>query len=386
MKVSFIIKSWSDDSDACLVGGSAKSPTKVVREVEKRLEVPFVTYFDGTTSTNDNYTYHRVRYAKLYLKTLVQTLVSTVSVYRSFRYSDIVQCHHPHFGLFSAILRRYFFRNRSFIVKAHGTAVPELRANGYTGVRQVLLYLNSVVHRWHDRFVLESADVVLCSSKYQELEMVNVYGVAQAKLRTIYNGYDSSYFFPCGESDSNSNSFLKDDSTLDIVFCGRVVPKKGASYAIAVASHLCELGYRVRLNLILGSEAYIEDTATLAEIRSAKTPQELSILEYFDLSESELANTIRASDFAIVPSRNYESIPSVVYEFAACGIPVFATYQWGIPEVLNSEYALTGDLVNDSSRILKTIHNVSTPSVSNIDRYSYGELVKEYIDVYRQLV
>jgi len=383
--ISFIIKSHLADDGAPLVGGSSKNPYRLVKYLSRRAKIARVIYFDGQHTGLEPYTAHRFRtpFLKLYFKTIYQNVVALPSVYRAFRDADIVQCHHPHFGMGAALLRKFVFRNKRLIVKAHGTAFPEVKANKYRGAKGAILALNAAAHRWHDRYVLKSADIVLCSSNFQRAEMTTIYRAAPDRVKTVYNGYDAEYL---------SRAAKNRDATgaRHFVFCGRVVPKKGALYAIALFGKLSRDRTDDRLTLVLGLKTEIEDVSTYAKICAAVAgDHRISVVH--GLTESELYSTFQRATVGFIPSVEYESIPTVLIEMMATGLPVFATNKWGVPELLPQHFGLSGELEEDCKMIGTFLGGAQIaapcrlPSGMHIDDLSYDSLVEKYLEIYRAI-
>lgn len=376
-RVSFMVKEWSDNDDACLVGGSAKSPFRVIKYLSGKCERQYVIHFYGKKSQDPRIVLCGGWKTKLFFKTLVQNFLAIRPVFKAFSESDVIQCHHPHFGLSAALMKRLVFPDKIFLVKAHGTALPELKSNAYEGVKGFILYLNARVHYWIDRLVLKCADKVICSSKYQEHEMTGLYRVAASKLITIYNGFDPEFFAHSRRLDPVRNRLV-------FGFCGRVVPKKNVLYCFDLCSAAANKGIEVELVLVLGEAGAIEDPRTYCLIKECMSRATFPVRLHHDLSEKAYASLLASCDIGLVPSRGYESIPSVIYEFSAAGVPVFATYDWGIPEILKQEYALTGNVEQDILKIC-SIHGERLSSlVNDVEYYSYQHLTDEYLRLYER--
>lgn len=386
MRVSFIIKSHLREDERELIGGASKNPYRLVKYISRLVTVPWLLYFQGGHSGNEAYKARCFSswFLKLYLKTFFQNLISARAVWRAFKESDLVQCHHPHYGLCAAILRKYVFRTKLLVIKAHGTAMPELLANNYSGIKGLVLWLNAWAHLIHDRYVLAQADVVLCSSRYQENEMASVYGIARNRLRCIYNGFDPEYVRPpaCVAGGLKSHKIF--------IFCGRVVPKKGIDYAIRLFQSVAGDDQEYRLKLLLGKSVDIEDANVYRRIRKA-VEEDPRIEIKHNVSEPDLYRCFACASVGLVTSRNYESIPTVVIEMLAAGLPVFATYLWGVPEILPEAFGLTGRLDVDQERIRRFISaGVSAESEAIVQKvraeFGYSVLVHEYLSLYESLI
>ncbi|MBL4806542.1 MAG: glycosyltransferase family 4 protein [Rhodobacteraceae bacterium] len=376
IKITFIIKQVPETDISPLVGGSAKAPYRMIKYLSNFVDVQKVIYFEGSKRKDANNIRVSVRFAKLYLKTILQNLLSARMVLKAFRESDVVQCHHPHYGFVAAFLKATFFKDTIFIVKAHGTALPELSANRYVGLKKLLLSASAWFHLHHDRYVLNKCDICLCSSDFQKNEMIEQYKMPPARILTIRNGYDPEFF--------STNEGARND---DVIVCARCVPKKGVEYAIELFNNFCKNNTTSSLNLVLGAKTHIEDPRTYKKIlKGVENNPRIRI--YHDLNEDALGSLMRNSKVGLIPSKHYESIPSVVYEMAASGLRILATYKWGIPEILNSNTQLTGNIQQDTVSLDALIRSDDS-NVGDLNRKisenSYAVLAHKYLDLYKEL-
>jgi glycosyltransferase involved in cell wall biosynthesis len=381
-KLSFIIKSHSRDDDAPLIGGASKNPYRLLKYLSRVMPIARVIYFEGDHGGRESYEAGRASgLFKLYAKTLWQNLSSAPAVLAAFRSSDIVQCHHPHYGLIAALLRRWFYRRVRFVIKAHGTAAPELAANRYAGLKGAILRLNAKLHLWHDRFVLARADAVLCSSEFQRQELVATYGISAERIHCLYNGYDPEHLA--------RHATEPNPGDIRLVLCGRVVPKKGILYAIELFEQLTQSRPDCELILVLGRQDAIEDPGTYRRIERAALEDSRIVIRH-GLTESDLYRLFATCTLGLVPSQNYESIPTVVIEMLAAGLPVFATYQWGIPEILPPQFGLCGDLQRDAETLRQYLSHPDPTAFGQLverirEHFAYPNLVRKYLALYERL-
>lgn len=386
MRVGFIMRAHPRHDTDCLVSGAVKNPYRLLRALNARVQVVGVVTeeararFDGGGYPVVS---RQVPGARLYVRTLLWNLVAFPAVVRLYRRADIVQCHHPHLGLGAALLRRSG-RPVALVVKAHGTAVPELVANRYGGARGALLRLNAAAHLRHDRWVLRSADRCVVSSDFQRQEMVDLYGVDPARLVRAYNGIDSAYVVRRTRAGADAVAGPR------FVFVGRVVPKKGYRQLAALYRGLRARFPDATLDLVLGHHDRVEDPTTLRLVAEELTTQP-GCRVHHDLDEPALFELLAGSDVGLVPSEGYESIPTVVLEMASTGLPVFATYRWGIPEVLPEEFGLGGDVEADVARIVSFVENElatwdSAAWARRFEPFHYDRLAGQYLDLYGELL
>jgi glycosyltransferase involved in cell wall biosynthesis len=365
-------------SGAAQVGGSAKSPYRLLKWLAPELDHVHVMAADGDQSSlppNCTGSVVRLRYARLFIRTLLQSAAIALHLMMHRNRYDVIQSHHPHLSAGIAVVKKLGLWRGIFILKAHGTAVPELKTNEHRGIRGVLLSLNAKILHYNDIIALRAADYVICSSRYQMAEMQEIYDVSRPKLVVIYNGYDPDIRAKAAGSGAGKSRRA--------VFCGRVVSKKNAPYAIALFRRLKALGILDGLDLVLGHKSRIENQEAYKAIKQA-IAGEPDITVHFDVSEENLYRLFSNADVGLVPSVGYESIPSVIYEIASCGTPVFATGQWGIPEVLPSKYHLDLNLESDAdriSRVLKSELDNATHAAWAQD-FRYDLMAARYTELY----
>jgi glycosyltransferase involved in cell wall biosynthesis len=384
-RILFILQELPAVPDRGQVGGAAKSPFRLLRYLAPALKEVRVIAFAGNSRTLPANCVARVfllSWAKLYLRTLLRNTVMIPEILRWSKKVQVIQCHHPHLGGAVALCKQLHLISTPFIVKAHGMALPEFESNEHTGIRYLILSMNSWIHAIHDRYVLRHADLVLCSSRFQLKEMVDVYRVDSARLRVIYNGFDPEVR-DCARKRSRKKDGGQQGKAM--VFCGRPVDKKNAQYAINIFECLQAEGSLQTLYLVLGQSRSIENPKVYdAIVRRVRSNGSIKLLH--DLPEEALYETLMAADVGIVPSLRYESIPSIIYEMAAAGLPVFATGQWGITEILREEFYLSGDLKRDSEaikRVIRENRGLGTEALKvPVETFGYNNLSSEYADIY----
>jgi glycosyltransferase involved in cell wall biosynthesis len=365
-----VIGSVPTVDDAPLVGGTAKAPYRILKYLLRRSDITVAGYyFNGPQNAGPNL--HRIGRlsAKLYFTTLLNELAILLN-WRKISSADVIQLHHPHYALVAGILNRLTGGRCKVIVKAHGTAIPELYSLKTVGLRGFILKFNGLLHLWHDRLALSFADIVLTSSDYQHNEMQRLYRVPKEKLRTVYNGYDPEYFR------FSATSFKKNKT---ILFVGRAVPKKNLGYVIELYSRVKALD--PEFNLVIVTSEAKEHPQTFRWLQ-----KKLSYVEDGQIvvrpDETKLAAIFAGASHFICPSVEYESIPSVIYEALASGCTVLSTLKWGIPEILPPHEGLAHELESDVNRIIAK--NDQPNHFSRISRFSYAALVESYVDLYKE--
>ena len=228
------------------------------------------------------------------------------------------------------------------VTTAHGTYLPETWADG-TGPSPAH-WLRRVAGRMSlriDRGAFQSSDAVIATSRYQRSEMLALYRVPAEKLVEIHNGVDLSLYEPEGPraelaiSRLTASGFEASDPV--VLFVGRLVPKKGLQHLVAAFPIILTAFPKARCLVVGGSRLLDTFGARLREMTSRA-----GIADRFvwlqDVPETEMPGIYRIADVAVAPSVSYESLPTVVLEAMACGVPVVATNGWGTPEALGVDH------------------------------------------------
>jgi len=396
MRIALLTQNFPAGRHQPIVSGAVKNPyylTRALIDLGVAVDVVSFDHPPAESASTDlalsSLTRVPGRGLKLFLRTLWFNAATLFHVRRLARRVDLIQSHHPDVCVQVALLKRLNLVKAPLVVKAHGTSLPEFESNRFRGLRGRLLALNSRVHLALHRFAFAQADLVLSSSAYQVRELVELYRVPPEKVRVVYNGADPDPEAVLGATDAAR----LDTGDTWLLFVGRVVRKKGADYFLELVEALGERLPDLRGLLVLGRSDQIEDRAWYREkIEPRAEPRRFTRL--FDVPDDSLQAVYRRCRALIVPSRDYESIPTVVYEAHAAGIPVYATYDWGIPEVVRPEYALSGDLASDVRKLAERLDD-SEPARDSAEpppsctyrpeRFTWRAIGRQYLDLYRGL-
>lgn len=218
------------------------------------------------------------------------------------------------------------------ITTGHGTNLPEADADGSFNLRQRLRTINARGILLIDRAAFRSSDGVVSVSEFQKTELAELYGVPGERIHIVHNGIDLEHY---GPSDTLPAADSSDGPV--ILFVGRLVPKKGLQYLIRAFGAISERHPGARCVVVGGSAAFDTYGGPLRALAA-----ECGVTDRFtwlgDVPESELPECFRRADVCAFPSEGYESLPTVVLEAMASGVPVVATRAWGTPEALGDDH------------------------------------------------
>ena len=188
---------------------------------------------------------------------------------------------------------------------AHPTYQHELLTEEYEkfGLRYPSTY--RVLHDKHLAEYAES-DYIMVASEFVERTMVNR-GIPASKLIRVHLGFDPARFCP-GE---------KTDNVFRVMYVGRITLQKGVQYLLQACSQL----NLPRSELVLVGE--IEPDA-----RSFLSAFEGTFRHVRYRPQADLAKFYHQASVLVLPSIQ-DGFGMVVYEAAACGLPVIVTENVG---------------------------------------------------------
>jgi glycosyltransferase involved in cell wall biosynthesis len=165
-----------------------------------------------------------------------------------------------------------------------------------------------------ERLLLARTDLILFESAYAQGVFARKIGRMAAMQRVVHNGVAASEFAP----------ITPDAGATDIVFVGELRAIKGVDVLLEAIGLLAARGRRVTATIV-GSgpdgSALVATSARLGLGDAVRFPGALPARQAFALGR-----------LVVVPSR-FESLPYVVLEAAAAGLPLITTRVGGIPEI-----------------------------------------------------
>lgn len=172
---------------------------------------------------------------------------------------------------------------------------------------------------------LRGADgvVTVSGDLYQR---VAEFGVAKDRLHVLYDGVDSTKFFPEPRIVCRKRLNLPLTQKM-ILFVGALLPVKGLDILLEACIRMRNNGLNFSCHLIGEGPMRAELTQRI----NAQGMQDVVIL-HGSLPHDQLPDWFRSANVFVLPSRS-EGVPCVLLEAAACGTSFVASNVGGIPEV-----------------------------------------------------
>lgn len=277
----------------------------------------------------------------------------------------------------------------------HGTYLPELHADiEEKNLKVFVSLISGKVQLYLDRWVMNSVDKAISVSDFQIEEMVSLYNIPEEKIVRIHNGVDLSSYHPDVERRKAARNDLNiDDEAPVVLFVGRLVVKKGVQFLIEAAPKIIERYPDVRFLIIGATEHFGPYKSSLIE-----QTKSMGIADHFiwkmDTSEDNLPKYFNASDVQAVPSINYESIPTVIFEGMASGLPVVLTDRWGVREQINGYGFFCKEKNSDqiAEKILTVLQKDSstismvTNARERVRQFDWHTITDQHLELYADFV
>ena len=215
-------------------------------------------------------------------------------------------------------------------------------------------------------------------------------GCEEHKIKVHHSGIDLYKFnFSIKKRDK--------DDVIKVVTVGRLVEKKGISYAVYAIANLILLGKKVTYKIVGDGilrnelEMLITKLGVSEQIQITGWQDHSAVINLLNRSHVLLAPSIVASD------GDQEGIPNVLKEAMAMGLPVISTFHGGIPELIKD--GVSGFLVPEADidvlteKLSYIIDNYDTCSQMGLNGrkyvdkfYNINKLNDRLVTLYQDLI
>jgi glycosyltransferase involved in cell wall biosynthesis len=210
-------------------------------------------------------------------------------------------------------------------------------------------------------WVLKHASKIVSVSKDLATKVIDL-GAENKQVKVIYNGVDSSVFYPRDQQECRDTLSLNRDVKI-LLYVGNLKKSKGCLDLLKAFSIYKQDKKPVKL-------IFIGDGSCKEAIQNQIKELELegSIHAMGQQKHELLPIWMGAADLIVLPS-HAEGVPNVLLEAMACGKPVVATTVGGIPEIVPDK---CGVLVapHDAILLYKAINNALQ------QRWDFDEIVR----------
>ncbi|NOT68508.1 MAG: TIGR03088 family PEP-CTERM/XrtA system glycosyltransferase [Methylophilaceae bacterium] len=229
----------------------------------------------------------------------------------------------------------------------------------------------------------------------QDLEqwLIHTVGARPQRVSQIYNGVDSTQYFPRVETRTIGPNGFAAESAFVIGSVGRMAEVKDFPNLVRAFIRLLEIEptARQRARLVIIGDGVSRATC-LALLKAAKAEH----LAWLPGERSDVSELMQNMDLFVLPSLG-EGISNTILEAMSCGLPVIATDVGGNPELVQNE--ITGTLVPVSDpeflaqTLLKYFLNDDLLEVHGMNsrkriesQFSMSAMVQSYLNVYEKVL
>lgn len=213
------------------------------------------------------------------------------------------------------------------------------------------------------RYSCQVASTVICVSENTKCDVMKLYGVAEEKIRVIYEGYE--------EKTQSQNDKFQTNSKPYLLFIGRLEERKNVVRIIETFEMLKEK-YQIPHELVLVGKPGYGYERIKAQISNSKCQNKIQEKGY--VNEEEKWALLRGADVFLFPTL-YEGFGIPVLEAQSVGVPVVTSNISSLPEVAGDGAvfvdpesvesmgagirSILSDPVRRSAIIERATHNVS---------------------------
>ena len=240
------------------------------------------------------------------------------------------------FGWLFPWARRYL--KTKYVLSVHGTIFPLQKSRA----RDLRSKLDSLEFSKLIRFLAKRVDLVFPVADFIKEELILV-GIPKKKIKVMPTGVNFEIF--------NRRRTVEKSKTFTVLNVGRFVQKKGLPYLIKAINLFRKEDIRL---LLIGGKKEDNDYKNITDlIQKLNLQKKITIKE--SLPQNKLSPIYQSSDVFVLSSI-MEPRGKVILEAMAAGVPVIATKQGGVPEVVKNK--INGLLVSvkDEKAIAQAIN------------------------------
>ncbi len=246
----------------------------------------------------------------------------------------------------------YWARDRSKMLKRRKQANTSTKGKGSAGGEMSLQ--DELRHRIRKvQLLIEQVDLFLSPSSTVADRCVE-WGIPRAKMKISRYGIDTTPFEGIARSDPHDE---ENQRPVTFGYVGTLAPHKGVHVLIEAFSRLPKGAARL---LVFGSDAHYGDYGAL--LREMAEGHDVKFCGKID--RPRIGDAFAAIDCLVMPSLWLENSPVVIQEAFAAGVPVIASGQGGMAELIqdgrSGRLFPAGDVDALSEHMLSVLRNPTT--------------------------
>jgi len=209
---------------------------------------------------------------------------------------------------------------RPMLLTVHSMVRADSTSRKVNSVFDLLNRLQTPISAQVEVRLVNSSDSVVAVSKPAGSDAAKVLSRG-GEVEVVWNGVDTSFFYPGKQEEADRNSLL---------YVGRLAPGKGLDDLLMAFGQITEQ-HPLAVLSIAGDGPLLGGTRQ--SVRRLGLDKRVRFLGHVT-SRTALRALYRRAWLVVLPS-HHESMPTVVLEAIACGIPVLATSVGSVSEVIS---------------------------------------------------
>ena len=192
------------------------------------------------------------------------------------------------------------------------------------------------------RQAVSKARKIIAISKGVAEEAIRRFPEAADKIETMIGGYDSWKFYPVDVTRESvlSEYGIREDPEFLLVSVGKLDQIKGVDYLLSAAAQYEKI-YGNRIMTLIAGDGALSD-----ELKAQAARLDLKSVRFLGhVPNNRLKRLYSVSDLCVIPARK-DPLGAVAVEAMACGVPVVASNQGALTDVITPE---VGTLIETGS-------------------------------------
>lgn len=415
MKICMIVTGYPSSDNEPIVSGEIKNPfylSQTLKKLGHDVSVISTTFTTDKKSDiscrvlNGIKIYDVKKIKKKYLRGISDPIIESMCKAKKLlqliktKNFDIIHIHTSTCISLAAVLflKKIKIIKTPIIITFHGTGFLESWAekDNKFSFYNFLVSVNNLCQLYIDRITLRWSERIISAGEYQIKEMLDVYKVPIKKLIPISNGVDTSFYTPLPKDSAKVAKIRERYGLIGmnvVLLVGRIAKKKGFQYVVDAAPYILKQTPNTIFFIIGGIDLFAHYKPKLIEkIRYLNLEEKFIIVK--DIPEKDMPLYYNMADICVVPSINYEPLPTVIFEAMSCGKPVVASDIGGIQDQMGYKTTLVPQ--KDPKEIAEKVSRILTDQdLSNIlsnqnrvqsKKFEWENIAKKHIQVYYQVI